>query len=380
MTEPHPVASEPEPDELVCTVTTVLDTLANIVTFTERNLASGVDHMFIFLDDADEAIHAHFAEHPHVTVVRCDDQYWLGDRPANLNVRQMHNANLANVLLSPFESVRWLFHIDGDECLDVDREELLALDGDVRAVHLPPWEAVSKTRWTGPVDRFKRPLDEPELSLLAVLGIIPAATMREYFNGHVMGKRGVRPGLDLRVGLHTARDFAGEQLPAHTDHTFHVLHYESYSGEEFVRKWTAHLTATRKSHFSPKRDRLRAAIQAVLQNDTVTEERRQELLMEVHGRLVQDDEARLDELGFLVSPLPERHARTPRRFSEEEAGQVASLLAHLELAESRRFTLPGTQPDPRVLLWDARQRLDPSDDALAAKVVAAFERSGSRRG
>jgi hypothetical protein len=365
---------------LVCTVTTVLDTLANVEAFVQRNLASGVDHMFVFLDDADPDIHAHFTAHPHVTTVLCDDRYWLGERPASLNARQTHNSNLVNVLLSPFGSVRWLFHIDGDECLDIDRAELLALDDDVRAVHLPPWEAVSRAHWPGPVDRFKRPLDEAELSLLTVLDVIPVATMRGYFNGHVLGKRGIRPDLDVRLALHTARDHRGNEIAAHTDHTFRVLHYESYSGEEFVRKWTAHLSSARTSKFSAKRDRLRLAIQAVLANTALDQAAKQELLMEIHERLVQDDVETLERLGYLVSTPAERHRGSPDRFPPGEAEHVAALLSHLETAEPRRFTLPGTQLDPRVLLWDARQHLAPDDAGLATRLDALLDRSRPRPG
>lgn len=38
---------------LVCTVSTVKDTLHNVEAFVGRNLAAGVDHMFVFLDAPD---------------------------------------------------------------------------------------------------------------------------------------------------------------------------------------------------------------------------------------------------------------------------------------------------------------------------------------
>src|SRR6478735_10433163 len=101
---------------LLCTVSTVKDTLGNLEQFVDRNLSSGADHMFVFLESEDPDVEAALRAREHVTVVRTDDAYWSGTRPEELIQRQLVNANLVNSLLTVLPSVDWLAHLDGDEC------------------------------------------------------------------------------------------------------------------------------------------------------------------------------------------------------------------------------------------------------------------------
>lgn len=64
---------------------------------------------------------AHLEEQAHVSVVDADAVSRRNPQSANLNTRQTINANRINCLLSGIGSAEWLFHIDGDERLDIDR-------------------------------------------------------------------------------------------------------------------------------------------------------------------------------------------------------------------------------------------------------------------
>ncbi|HNJ77798.1 MAG TPA: glycosyltransferase family 2 protein, partial [Marmoricola sp.] len=97
---------------MIFTVSTVKDSLANVAAFCQRNLGSGADHLFIFLDGPDAEVEAYLAAHPQVTMVVTDSAYWTPSRPQSLNVRQVTNANLAMHALAALPGEHWLFHID----------------------------------------------------------------------------------------------------------------------------------------------------------------------------------------------------------------------------------------------------------------------------
>lgn len=341
---------------LVCVVSTIKDSAANLDRFVRRNLAAGADHLFVFLDDADAGAHAQLDAHPHVTAVRTDATYWGDQRPGSLNERQVVNANLANVLLSVFGEVAWLFHVDGDECLDLDRERLLALDADVSAVRLRTLESVAVGADAEPQERFKRPLAPDELALLTALGEIREPSMLEYFNGHVAGKSGMRPSLDRRLQVHAVTTLDREPVEPVRGDWLNVLHYESFSVEEFVRKWTAHLEAVTVARFRDRRERLRVALGKLMALD-LDEERRRELLGDIHRRHIEDDVDLLDELGLLVRPRPEWHAHAPAPFSEAAAADLGDLLGLLRAADKAYFRLRQGQP-PRDLLGALVERAE----------------------
>lgn len=315
-------------DGMICLVTTVKDTQENLDRFVERNLAGGADHLFMYVDHADESTYHHLDRHRHVTAVRTGAGYWHGERPRSLNKRQWVNANLTNVLLTAFPRVRWLFHLDGDEALDLDRARLLELPPEVRAVRLRTLESVASVSATKAADTFKRPLEPGELALLATLGVIPRPTNKAYFHGHTAGKSGMRPSLDLRIGVHTVQTLDLEDVEPVRETWLNVLHHDAWSPDEFVRKWSEHLSADNVARFRNQKERLRAALATLAQLE-LTEERRRGLLLEIYRRHVADDVELLDDLGFLVQPDPARHAHRPRRFDRGERKDLEDLLAQL---------------------------------------------------
>src|SRR6478672_3739412 len=165
---------------MLFTASTVKDTLPNIQRFVTGNLAGGVDHLFVFLDSGEPEVRAWLDQHPHVTCVRTDKSWWHGERPAELNVRQRINANLVKALLSGFDWADWVFHVDADEIVQIDRAVLATVPRETRGV-----------------------LDRPSNGA--------------YFHGHVDGKSGVRPGLDLWLTLHHGVDAERNELPSFKD-------------------------------------------------------------------------------------------------------------------------------------------------------------------
>ena len=79
---------------LLCTVSTVKDTRSNLAWFVQANLASGADHMFVFLETDDPDVQELLDAEEHVTAVRTDEAYWGGERPDDLNQRQIVNADI----------------------------------------------------------------------------------------------------------------------------------------------------------------------------------------------------------------------------------------------------------------------------------------------
>ncbi|WP_340537683.1 glycosyltransferase family 2 protein [Nocardioides sp. GXZ039] len=313
------------------TASTVKDSAENVAFFVAANLASGVDHMFVFLDDPDDTEQREVAdaldENPHVTCLRTDTAgWWGGKRPAGLNVRQRTNANWARAVLEPFEWAEWLFHIDGDEVARLDRRALAAVPASQDAVWLPPFEAVSV--WdAGRPTLFKRLLRDGELNLLRVLGTIEEPTNQHYFHGHVMGKSGVRPGSGLGLTLHDAVSQDGRKQERHEDPRLGVLHYDAPSGEEFVRKWTA------LAHAGPARYRASRAPSAQalrsLVTDDLPDDVRERYLRRIYEQTTADDVETLADLGFLLEIDPLEAPAQPRSLDDAQREALAGRVSEL---------------------------------------------------
>ncbi|HNO39239.1 MAG TPA: glycosyltransferase family 2 protein [Marmoricola sp.] len=322
---------------MIFTVSTVKDSLANVAAFCQRNLGSGADHLFIFLDGPDAEVEAYLAAHPQVTMVVTDSAYWTPSRPQSLNVRQVTNANLAMHALAALPGEHWLFHIDADEVVQIDREQFDQLQAGIRVARLAPLEAISQFTWPGEVTHFKRMLARPQINELVSAGIIDQPEPDEpanatYFRGHVQGKVGVRPNLDIRMQLHravfTTQSGDDEVIKPFDAPWLNQLHYESHSGEEFVRKWMAHLGAG-EVRFRARRNRLSDRIRAVMADPGLDEAGRREQLRELYHEQIEDDFNSLLQRDLLVEPMPRTHqpASLPSAESELLAGVLALLVA-----------------------------------------------------
>lgn len=351
---------------MLVTASTVKDTLPNLERFVARNLAGGVDHLVVFLDAGDAEVRDWLDAHPHVTCVRTDATWWRGERPAMLNVRQRINANVAKALLSRLPWATWVFHVDADEVVQVDRERLAALPDDVRAVRLSTLEAVSRPRWEGEVTHFKRQLGKDDLVLLHTLGLIDRPQPGAYFHGHTDGKVGMRPAVEPWLALHQVVDAQREQQETFTAEWLRVLHYESVDGEEFVRKWTAILEAGPKVNLRPGREPTAVALRALLAKGLTADQARPWLLR-IFERTTADDFEALRDLGLLEEHDPMSWGLAPR---EVPGDGLARLRAGLDaVAEAPKAVF---EPGPRADAEAVRA-------AVAAAVPSGDEPSGDGR-
>ncbi|WP_232676361.1 glycosyltransferase family 2 protein [Nocardioides sp. R-C-SC26] len=365
---------------MILTASTVKDTSTSLSRFVERNLANGVDHLVVFVDDADRRVVRRLRRHPHVTVVAADEAWWHGKRPVQLNARQRINANVARVLLAPFASgaggpVEWLFHIDADEVLLLDRPVIDTLPADVDVVRALPWEAVSRWQWRGDrVTHFKRLLDSDELRRAHEQGLLVAAGNGSYFHGHLEGKSAIRPRMDRWHTLHGAHDVRQDETPGRTGDFARVLHYESWSGEEFVRKWTNILTSGGKVSFRPGREPVARALQEVLDADLSPRQARARFA-EIYRATTEDPFDALLALGALEAVDPDAGAHRPASFDAVQAAELERVLAALAPENKWPFHTGRTARDLARLLDRVVTRLDAEDRALADRCGRAWQMS-----
>lgn len=361
---------------MLFTVSTVKDTVPGLKQFVARNLAGGVDHMFLFVDDARPRVTAALNRQPHVTAIATGENWWQGKRPRQLNARQRINANVVKALLTVDAGPGdWLFHIDGDEVLQVDRAALAALPAEVSVVRAPPLEAVSRKKWPGgEATHFKRLLEADELVLLQVLGVLDEPANGRYFHGHVEGKSGLRPTLDRWITLHAVHDVDQQQVPSTADDAVaRLLHYESWSGEEFVRKWTNILESGTKVSFRPAREPTAVALRTLLEAG-LPERRLRDYLLRIFERTTEDDFDTLRDLGLLekVDPLAGKHR--PEALAPDRHAGIRAMLDAIEPENKWPFHTGRTSRGMVTKLGIAADRLavDPAHAALAERARAVW--------
>ncbi|MBF4768191.1 glycosyltransferase family 2 protein [Nocardioides agariphilus] len=322
---------------LVVLASTVKDTLANVQRYVEGNLAGGADHVVVFLDAPEDPatpdIRAYLAAHPHATDVLCDSSWWVDKRPEQLNTRQRINANVVKALLSTVSWADWVFHVDGDEVVQISRPALSSVPASQLAVNLAPLEAVSRKQWDGDPTWFKRLLEPEDLTLLKTLGAIERPANGALFHGHVEGKSGLRPTTDLWLALHHVVDADKHEVAPFTHPGLRVLHYESYSGEDFVRKWTSILAAGPTPAFRPAREPTAVALQALI-GKGLTPEQAEPYLMRIFERTTEDDFDTLRDLGLLEHIDPRAGTHQPADLPD---GSLATLLDAVRPEPKRPF-------------------------------------------
>jgi hypothetical protein len=309
---------------VIVSVSTVKDSAANVARFVSRNLANGVDHLVVLTEDTGADAEAVLDEHPAVTHVRTGGGWWPV-RPDDLNIRQRANANLARVLLAPFDWAEWLVHIDGDEVALVDHDVVAALPADQPSFRMSPWEAVSRDAWPdGEITHFKRLLDRRELVLLRVLGLIDEPENKAYFHGHVRGKVGVRIGTDHRVALHTVKGGNGHFVK--TEHTpgLSVLHYDSATADEFVRKFMTLAGSGSRAVYRTSRIPVVNALRT-LSSMPLDDAVRAKYLRRVYELTTQEDFETLDELGLLQEVHADAGTYVPQVPPADDLAALAAL-------------------------------------------------------
>jgi len=325
---------------MLLTASTIRDSLPNVRRFVAANLASGVDHMVVFLDAPKDAgqdeVQAELVAHPQVTCVPTGRTgWWLDDRPTSLNVRQRINANVVLHQLRDLPWAEWLLHIDGDEVACVDREVLAAAPATSGAIRLSTMEAVSQWHIEEMPTRFKRLLDEHDLNLLFRLGLIDNPSNASYFHGHIMGKSGVRPASGLQLTLHNAVDDSGRVVEAFTDPGLRLLHYDAVSGEEFARKWIALSTAGR-AQYRADRGVTADALSALVKKD-LGPELTAKYLRRIYEVTTRDDVETLAELGLLETCDPTQGQHVGRGLPQDAKDQLEARLTEVRPQPKRPF-------------------------------------------
>ncbi len=111
-----------------------------------------------------------------------------------------------------------------------------------------------------------------------------------------------------------------------------LLHYESWSGEEFVRKWVNILDSGSKVSFRPAREPTAVALRALVALD-LPEKKLRTYLMRIFERTTEDDFETLLDLGLLeeIDPLSGKHR--PEQLGAERQAQLEALLAAIAAGE-----------------------------------------------
>lgn len=329
---------------MITTVSTVKDEVGRLHRWIDRNLAAGVDRVVVFVDDRDDAQTAALLNDRDGVVAIDADTWWGEDYPARLNARQRINANAALRVVQENDRRGWMFHIDGDEVLDIDTERLLALPDEVDAVRLAPLEALSQWEWPDDeVTVFKRLLTPEELNLLHLLGMVERPANDAYFRGHTSGKAGLRVSSDGWFTIHRVVDGQRAPVVMHSESWLQVLHYESHTFAEFVRKWTNHTTSGHRLVARSERRRLASAMTAEgwerWPADVADQVRR-----DLFAATALDDRAGLERLDLLVTPITPPGLAAPPPDDPHLDG-IREGLAALAPADKSRFRLE--DPDTR---------------------------------
>lgn len=335
---------------MLLTVSTVMDELSNVRRFVAGNLAGGVDHMVVVLDaptaEGQTEVAAWLEGRPQVTCIPAGEDWWAGDRPEPLNERQRINANVLRHVLTRFAWAEWLFHIDSDEIVQVDRPLLDTVSAETTAVRLAPLEAVSQMHWDGDPRLFKTLLGDDDLALLHALGVVARPHNDAYFHGHVDGKVGVRPGSMAWLRLHQVVDDDGRPVATFGHESLRLFHYESYSRDDFVRKWSAMTASGPSPRFRPERRGTAAAVRALIGRG-LDDERAAAYLSRVFERTIVDDMETLRDLGMLVEADPGSGGHIPPELPRGARSALLGALDELGGESKRRFDAPespGSRP------------------------------------
>src|SRR5262249_11060444 len=130
--------------------------------------------------------------------------------------------------------------------------------------------------------------------------------------------------LDLAIGVHHVIDRAGNQVELAEVPGLRLLHYESFSGDEFVRKWMALLGSGghvgQRGHRATVADSIRTLLSLGLDEDDA-----RYFLYRLYEQFGLDDVDLLERLGLLVEVDPDARPRTVDT-SPEGVAQLRSLL------------------------------------------------------
>ena len=150
-----------------------------------------------------------------------------------------------------------------------------------------------------------------------------------------------------------------------------LLHYESWSGEEFVRKWTRLLGSGGKLSFRPAREPVAEALREVIAAD-LSPRRTRSRLMRIYQDTTEDDFKALRDLDVLVEADPLTHGHVPTALGEQRSAELATLLAAVLPENKWPFHTGRTARDLDALLGRVADRVAATDPDLAERARRAW--------
>lgn len=323
---------------MLLVVTLMRDSADGVHRFIDRNLRHGADGVVVFLDHGSDPVTVPEPLRDHVVLRRLDEA-WDPAAVRSLNGRQRVLANLAHHACARAGAVDWMFFIDGDEVALLDREVLASVPREYAVARLWPLESVSDPEAS---DRtlFKRLLTPGELEALVDRGLLERPSNGRYFHGHTSGKVGIRPGSAVRLKMHSAKSEDGEKVACYEDPRLRHLHLESWSFEEFVRKWEMLAGSGKPPGVLGRRRRI---LRAFLELQDLPPPRRVRRQRRLYDKFVREDAAALLDAGVLERVDPEAVTARPRS-GPGDLAPIADQVDRLMTLRPRMF-LPSTPAD-----------------------------------
>ncbi|MGX9353795.1 glycosyltransferase family 2 protein [Roseobacteraceae bacterium S113] len=217
-------------------VSTIKAAPEDVLAFAAYHLEQGAHRLYLYLDDANDALAAILRRKPEIKVVTCDETWWAKrkGRPDKHQSRQFINARHA---YNRRVEVDWLAHIDVDEFIAPPRpmgDILGAVPQDALCARIRPVEALA-----GADGLFKSFHRDHKARSRAARALYP--TYGSYLQGgflsHVAGKLFYRTGVaGLRAKIHNIA-VDGAQNPGEVAlDQVDLCHVHARSWEE----WSAH--------------------------------------------------------------------------------------------------------------------------------------------
>ncbi|MFP3344082.1 hypothetical protein R0J87_16400 [Halomonas sp. SIMBA_159] len=263
------------------------------------NFQAGADIIFLFLDSPSIEVESFYCDSENVYLFQAYGDYWKNSRPENLNERQKININLANFILFSHDFDGLLFHLDSDEVLyfECDTEALKHKE----YVILEPLEVMPSVKKQARKSAcfFKEKLPKEKINLLCDLGCLKGEDNQSYFNGHTVGKSGIKPNLMCTLGIHHAK-YDAEVKPSKIQGAY-LLHYENPSLEEFLSKWSEPSYNDGKStaNVREKRKRFFTSVRLISANDSLSKDEKVKFLKHLYYKEYLTPAIAANELGYL---------------------------------------------------------------------------------
>ena len=241
----------------IAVISTVRSPVEQLKRFIAFNLNSGIDQIFLFFDDPQDAGLHKLSSLEKVHLIRCDDKYWKTRsnlRPSSIEERQTINVN-EGAKIARSKDFEWIIHIDSDELIYplYPIKQVLAKSS-AEAIRFSVMEAVPCTEKYNhifePYIFRKKPRIIPmniTKIISRLLGCNKAFFGNEYFRGHMASKMAVRISSNITCyGIHNATKDSGK-LNVEDTNDIRLLHFDCVGFDNWQAKWENRLDGSGKA-------------------------------------------------------------------------------------------------------------------------------------